>query len=355
MKYIYLMIAVFVLTACGHRSLENANSEPISETSSDEPVRVKNKISGASLEMPSTMIHDGAMDGLAEANIGWVSHIPFGMTREGGASVSYHASGGGWWGETIEGTTECVRIARAAGLKSMIKPHVWVIGQGWPGHFDLDTEKEWLEWESTYREYIMTFAKLADSLDIELFCIGTEYRIAVVKRKDFWVDLIKDIRAIYKGKLTYASNWDNYEKVKFWDKLDYIGVDAYFPTSKSKNPSLEELIKKWEPIEKDLAKFSQKHDRSILFTEFGFKSCDYVCSGLSDNDVDSLSANMNNQAVAYKAFFKTIWQKEWMAGSFFWKWHLVGNNIGGPDNKRYTPQGKTALEVIRQWYGAVDN
>ena len=39
---------------------------------------------------------------------------------------------------------------------------------------------------------------------------------------------------------------NNYKKVDFWNELDYIGVDAYFPFSKKKKPKLNKLVTSWE-------------------------------------------------------------------------------------------------------------
>lgn len=95
----------------------------------------------------------------------------------------------------------------------MLKPQVY-IGGGWIGDMDFDTEEKWKEWEKNYRDYIMDFVDVAAKHNVELFCVGTEYSIAVVKREKFWRELIKEIRKSYKGQLTYSANWDSYEKQK---------------------------------------------------------------------------------------------------------------------------------------------
>jgi hypothetical protein len=62
---------------------------------------------------------------------------------------------------------------------------------------------------------------------MELFCFGTELGIQSQKRLQYWAQLIVKKKNI-KGKLTYAANWDDFDK-PFWNELDYIGIDAYFP------------------------------------------------------------------------------------------------------------------------------
>ena len=91
----------------------------------------------------------------------------------------------------------------------MIKPHIWVAGQGWPGDYTLTDEAEWKIWEESYEEYIMAFVEIADSLEVDMICIGTEHRICAKNRPQYWKQLIKKIREKFHGKLTYAANWDN--------------------------------------------------------------------------------------------------------------------------------------------------
>jgi hypothetical protein len=313
--------------------------------------KVEFKINGVSLEMPSGRMNKDELAKVKRSNSEWIAIIPYAYSRENDATVHYDYEGQ-WRGEGIEGTYECAQMAQELGLKVMLKPHVWVVGQGWPGEFDLKTEKDWVEWENTYKEYILAYAKIADSMNIDLFSIGTEYRIAVVKRPDFWNKLISEVREIYKGKITYASNWDNYKKVGFWSLLDYIGIDAYFPLSDKANPTLKELKQAWKPIEADLALLSIKTSKPILFTEYGYKSVEHTTARYGLHEEGSLKTSPESQQMAYKALFETIWSQDFIAGGFFWKWHLYSDKaIGGETNRRFTPQGKPAEKTIVEWYG----
>ncbi len=301
--------------------------------------------------MPSKIIGQEKLDSIATINAEWVALIPYGFTASGESKVQY-GSKWQWWGETEEGTVAISNYAKIAGQKILFKPHVWVVDDGWPGEFDLDTEAEWLEWESTYRDYILHFAKIADSVDAELFCVGTEYRNAVVKRAPFWRKLIQEVREVYHGKITYAANWDNYEKIDFWDELDFIGIDAYFPLSNKKTPSYEEWVAGWKRIAKSLQTFSNKWEKQILFTEYGFKSADFSVSDkvLSDRE---LVVNQQNQFNGYRAFFETIWNEPFFEGGFLWKWTFFENDMNsGGNHAKFTPQGKPAFEIIKEVYGA---
>lgn len=308
------------------------------------------KINGVNFVAPSDSIGAAAMQPIRKVNANWVTLMPFAFGRSGSANLRYNLSRQ-WWGERKEGVRWTIKYAHELGLKVMIKPHVWVMGGGWRGNFKLRDEKEWQKWEQEYHQFIMGYAQIADSLDADLFCLGTELRISVRQRPTFWKQLIQDVRKVYNGRITYAANWDNYRQVSFWDELDYIGIDAYFSLSSKAGPPTSLLKKKWQPIKRKLGKFAQNHNKRILFTEFGYRSVNYTADGHWKYNRQERSVNMQAQADSYHALFETFWNEPWFAGGFLWKWHDNHPKRGGSDNTRYTPQNKPAEKVVRDWYG----
>lgn len=305
-------------------------------------------INGASLVSPPQQISPEVFGALNDLNASWVALIPFGFSRAGQPTVSFDHSRQ-WWGERTDGTCELVKCAKNYNLKVLMKPHVWVRGQGWPGEYDLETEEEWQIWERTYREYILNYARVSDSMKVDMLCIGTEFRIGSVKREPFWRELIREVREIYDGPLTYAANWDNYQKVKFWDELDYIGVDAYFPLTDNPEPSVEEIEQGWQESYRQLKQFSKQYDKPMLFTEYGYQSLKGAAGKHWEIDKSHHYIDMEVQANAYEALYNVFWEEDWFVGGFFWKWHLR-DNYGGPGNPNFTPQGKLAEQVIRQQF-----
>ncbi len=279
----------------------------------------------------------------------WVAIVPFAFSRPGKPQVIYHVKGQ-WWGETPEGIRTTARMAHQLGLKVMLKPHVWVVHQGWPGNFTLSSEADWQVWEAQYRQYILRMARLAREEGIEMLSIGTELRQVVRRRPAFWKKLINAVRRIYPGALTYTANWDNFEKVSFWDHLDYIGVSGYFPLVKKATPEVEELVQAWEsgplPV---LEAVSRRFQRPVLFTEFGYRSQDYAAWRHWEGGHGQV--NLQAQANAYEAFFRVFWNRSWVAGGFLWKWYTHPHR-GGRGHNGFTPQNKPAMKVIRRWYGS---
>jgi len=225
-----------------------------------------------------------------------------------------------------------------------------VAGDGWPGDFEMDDQENWESWEEDYREYLATVLDIADTFDVEMICIGTEFRLAVRQRPKFWEDLIDEVRSRYSGKLIYAANWDTVEEVSFWDKLDYIGIDAYYPLSESTTPSVEELVQAWKPHLDRIELLAQRVDRSVIFTEYGYRSTDQTARHPWETDKEKRAVNLEGQRNSYQALYYATSDRDWFEGGFLWKWFADHDGVGGSKDKGFTPQNKPAAEVIKHQF-----
>lgn len=309
------------------------------------------RIKGISLVAPPQPFLEHPMTSIKAVNANWIAVIPYGFSRKGEPSVRYTGHNQ-WWGETTEGLIATIKKAHESHVSVMLKPQVY-IPRGWVGEMDFVTEAEWLIWEEDYDRFIMHFVDMAVTHDVEMICIGTEYRISAVKREAFWRGLIKKIRKAYSGHLVYSGNWDSYDKVPFWDDLDFIGLSAYFPLVDTQTPSRKELLKAWAPITKKLRKFSQKYKKPMLFTEYGYLSVDQCAyqNWELEKIVKQLPINQTAQSNAYAALLENFWGEDFWAGGFIWKWFPDGRGHEGYIERDYTPQNKIAEVTLGEWYG----
>lgn len=311
------------------------------------------KINGVSLVSTPHKVESENILAIKKISADWVALIPYGFSRSGEPKV-YYNSDRQWWGEKPEGIKHTAKLAKENGFKIMLKPQIWVGGEGWTGDFTLNSESDWKIWEKTYSAYILQMAKLAESLHIELLCIGTEYKMAVKNRPNFWVELIKKTRKIYHGKLTYAANWDNFQNIPFWKSLDYIGVDAYFPLSQNPTPSVDELKTAWKKPAAALEKIHQNNQKPLLFTEYGYRNIDKSAGNQWELPSSrSYEGELNNTAQinSYQAFYEIFWNKKWVAGGFLWKWFPQYETMKGRKNSGFTPQHKPVEKTIEKFYG----
>ena len=226
-----------------------------------------------SFSAPRREMASDALQSAAAAGADWVAVIPYAFVDPADPRVAFDRERQ-FWGETAGGVAKTIEYARGSGLSVLLKPHLWVRGQGWPGEFEPRTAEQWETFLSDYREYILRFAEVADSMDVEMLSVGTEVDLVALARPEYWRALIADVRAIYGGRLTYAANWDKYARIEFWDALDLVGVDAYFPLADDPTPAVEMLVEAWEPWSDELREVARTTGKPILFAEFGYRSVD---------------------------------------------------------------------------------
>ena len=148
------------------------------------------------------------------------------------------SSSGGARARTPPHITTPLRWAHERGMSAMLIPHIayWGTKFSWRGEINFVTPEEWDRFFSDYETWIVQMAALAEEEKAEIFCVGLEFSYAQ-KYEERWRKIIAAVRAVYRGKVTYGANWNEYAEVKFWDALDYMGVLAYFPLTKNENPS----------------------------------------------------------------------------------------------------------------------
>ena len=100
-----------------------------------------------------------------------------------------------------------------------------------------------------------------------------------------------------------------------------------------------------------MSAFAKAENRKVIFTEFGYRSVDYTGKEPWKADRSMTTVNLEGQAQATQALFDTVWDEEWMAGGFIWKWFIKHDEVGGAENNQFTPQNKPAEAVIRKHYG----
>src|SRR5258707_11089939 len=87
-----------------------------------------------------------------------------------------------------------------------------------------------------------------------------------------WRDIVKMVRLLYPGTLTYGANHGEETSVQWWDALDAIGVDGYYALTQMDDPTLAQLRAAWQPLVTRLADLPPKWQRPILLTENRYQS-----------------------------------------------------------------------------------
>ena len=124
----------------------------------------------------------------------------------------------------------------------------------------LPTERLWFD---QYQRFLEHYVQLAKTSHADLFCVGGELAHLTPYDSE-WRKLIARVRQLYPGPLVYAANFgEEFEHVAFWDDLDYIGLQEYYPLPD--NLAVDSIVQKVETVQ-------QKYHRPVIFTEVGFPS-----------------------------------------------------------------------------------
>ncbi|MEM9595275.1 MAG: ankyrin repeat domain-containing protein, partial [Acidobacteriota bacterium] len=158
-----------------------------------------------------------------------------------------------------------------------------------------------------------------------------------------WRGLAKRVRDVYNGRLTLAANFDNFHEVGFWDVLDLMGVNAYFPLRETLETPVEgtRLADAWRGVLGGISTFKQEQslDLPVVFTELGYtrwrgvtvapwSSQGFIPMWDPDGDTDKDRAFFwavqplapQERALALGALHR-VWREspEQLAGVLYWK------------------------------------
>jgi hypothetical protein len=308
------------------------------------------QINGISMVASRNAITQNHAKAIVHLNSNFVSVMPYAFMPKLSQPELVFDTNKQWVGETMSGIEADIETLQAQKLGVMLKPHIWVWNGDFTGDIKMFSEEDWIQFEDNYKKYILAFAHLAESMGVKLFCIGTELNSFVNQRPVFWCSLIDEVKSVYSGDLTYAENWDTYTEVHFWDSLDFIGIDAYFPISNSKTPGFEEAFLKWEILKEDLKAYSKDFQTRVLFTEYGYRSIDFAGEKPWVSKRVEDKSNENAQLNLLKALHQSLWKEDWFAGGFLWKWFPYYNSKSDRHRNRFSIQGKKSEAYLKEFY-----
>jgi hypothetical protein len=287
--------------------------------------------------------------------------------------------------------TALVAAARAAGLSPIFRLDVRVLGNSSHDPSSTNIGSTWLlsdsttvaserAWFDSYTAFAVHYAQLAQSLNIPLIIIGSDLTSIAIdtsatglttkskaglggdagvlcygRRDCEWRHVIAAMHAAtytpltsktarpggtYTGKLTFASvvatSADNlipeWSTITWWDALDIIGIDAYFPLTNGQDIAPSVLATAWngtldpaarasgnsgEPIFTDLRNFSSKFKRNILFTGAGYESFGGSNGAPNNTSNTSDTSDQTEQAYDMKALLQIFSAQTWWIGAIW--------------------------------------
>ncbi len=246
---------------------------------------------------------------------------------------------------TVESVVHAINTCHELGMKVMLKPMVDCRDGVWRGNINPS-----LDWFSSYQDFIIFWAQIAEENKVESFCVGCEL-MDTVSWSSSWETVIQNARTHYTGPMTYAANHGNENNVSWWDELDYIGIDAYYALTGKNNPTLNELKSAWQNRANSIETWLNSNwpGMKIVFTEVGYQSVDGTNCTPWYTDPATHPMDFQEQVDCYEALLSVCRERSWWMGVFWWNWETHPDG-GGEDDPYWTPMNKPAEDVMISYY-----
>jgi hypothetical protein len=293
------------------------------------------------------------LDELSRMGVNWISITPFGRIwslRSTEILMDFEAP----YPENRRAVEAMIQQAHERGIRVLVVPHLWVETSGWRGEIDPGSAGGWEAYRRSYRSFIMNWATDAGRWGADGFSIGVECKSWSGRFGGFWGRLIREIRKVFPGVITYSSNWDEVEGVLFWDQLDLIGINAFYPLADRDGATYGEYLAGAGRAVDNLREISRTLEKPVLFVEVGYTTRENaaVKPWLWPDDMQDVAVDEWEQARALSAILEAALPNEWFAGFFIWRYYANIDDVSQEAVWGFSPHGKLAESLLVEIFGA---
>lgn len=291
------------------------------------------------------------LDELVRLGATWVSITPFGRIwslRSTHISADFEAGRS----DNEAAITRMVAQAHARGLRVLMIPHLWVETTGWRGEIDPGSDEGWAAYQRSYQRFVGGWARVAARADVDAFSIGVECKSWSGRFPAFWSGLIRELRALFPGLLTYSANWDEAEHVLFWEQLDLIGINAFYPLAQRSGAPYSAYLEGAKRARDAVRKLAFLHERPVWFAEVGYttRRDAAVEPWLWPDEMANVTYDEDEQARALAAILETFAPEPWFAGLFIWRYYADLDDVSQEDAWGFSPHGKRSEQLLRRTF-----
>jgi hypothetical protein len=247
-----------------------------------------------------------------------------------------------------------IEQAHARGLRVELVPHLWIETEGWRGEIDPGSPEGWSAYHASYRRFVLTWADYAAEIGADALSIGVECTSWSGRFGAFWRELISEIRKRFNGPITYSSNWDEVENVLFWDQLDWIGVNAFYPLAGHDGATDAEYVAGAERIVPSVRDLAEVLEMPVVFVEVGYttRANAAVQPWLWAVDMTNVVIDEREQARALAAIVGAFLDEDWFGGFFLWRYYAHLHDVSQEAWWGFSPHAKLAEPVLERIFDA---
>jgi hypothetical protein len=230
-----------------------------------------------------------------------------------------------------------VATLQAAGFRVMLRP---LLDEGtltpdgyWRGDILPSSVTSWF---AHYQSTVVRYAALAQSLHVASFDVGSELQ-SLEPYNTQWLTVIHAVRAVYRGTLVYSVNWSDLNPEPWFQQLNEVGLDAYFPLAVA-NPAGVPSVAEFEQAWTAWLDRIPLYPRPLVITELGVLPLVGSYRTPYQWDIPDSAYSPATQAQYYQAGCAT-WVSR--AAGIYW-WGVTWGNPGQSGPKSFAPTPEAA-------------
>jgi hypothetical protein len=253
------------------------------------------------------------LDVLQGLGVNWVATHPYAGIHQDGSVVVRHVPD-----PPPEWLVAPIGWAHARGQKVMLVPHLahWGSGFTWRGDIRFEDPQARSRFFYEYGQWLVALARAAP--DADAFVVGSELDGTIVHEAE-WRAVIAAVRAVYPGPITYAANWDRADEVPFWDAVDAIGIQAYYPLADGAvAPDDAALDAGWARAMARVRALHERTGKHVVFTELGYDGGPQAAREPWATGPGPQGDELQQRCL--RAALQAIDREPAVVGAFLWKW-----------------------------------
>lgn len=284
----------------------------------------------------------------------WVSLTPFGRVldlKPTGVALSFEEP----FADNRRAVRQAIAQAHAHGLCVLLVPHLWVESGGWRAEIEPGDDAAWERWAAGYTRFVRAWAEVARDAHADMLSAGVELRSWVTTaRAVSFSSVLREIRRVYPGPITYAANWDDVEETVILGELDVIGINAFYPLAEKNGASPEQLAAGGRDVARRVGKLAKDWQKPVMFSEFGYTT--RADPAIRPWEWPDFMANVRvdqlAQAEAYAALLAPLLDEPAFIGAFVWRVYADPDDLSQEAEWGFSPRGKLAELLLRDAFAA---
>lgn len=298
--------------------------------------------------------YERTLDECVRAGATWIAVTPFGRVGDltgRGVDLRFEAP----FEDNVRAVERAIAQAHARGLRVMLVPHLWVESGGWRGEIDPRTDEGWDAWAASYGAFVGAWATVAERARVEILSVGVELRSWVTTpRAPSFAAIVRDVRAKYRGLITYSGNWDDVEQTIILPELDLIGINAFYPLAEKDGASEADLLAGGARVRDRVVALAETWGKPVLFTEIGYttRPDPAIRPWEWPDSMKNVRVDEHAQAQAYRALIAPLLDEPRFAGFFVWRVYADPDDVSQEAEWGFSPRGKLAEMVVRDAFAA---